>query len=158
MTEPIAVPEKLSDLIRLAIADGRKLHQERSDNYYPNHGVFHRFMSHREDDYFKEEPFGVCHICLAGGVMAGTLQVPFGTMSPRNMSPEWYKALIALDYVRTGAYRMALNAFYTLDRHYDLATWTRAEPVNPTFQGWDQFLDHLDSLEAVAGFFEFNGF
>ena len=158
MTEPIEVPEKLSDLIRLAIADGRKLHQERSENYYPNHGVFHRFMSHREDDYSKEEPFGVCHVCLAGGVMAGTLQVPFGTMSPGNMSPPWYKALIALDYVRTGAYRHALNVFYNTDRHHEITPWTNAMPVNPMFQGWDEFLDHLDSLEAVAGFFEFNGF
>ena len=158
MTAPIAVPEKLSDLIRLAIADGRKLHQERSNDYYPNYGIYHSYIAYNDYESNQEGPFDICHICLAGAVMAGTLQVPWESVSIRHMSPPWYRALKVLDNVREGEYRRAINIFYNVDRQYELSPWTKAMPVNPMFQGWDEFLEHIDSLEAVAGFFEFNGF
>ena len=158
MTEPIAVPEKLSDLIRMAIADGRKLHQERSNDYYPNYGIYHSYIAYDRYESDKEGPFDICHICLAGAVMAGTLQVPWESVSIRRMSPPWHSALLALDNVREGRYRQAINTFYNVDRHYELTPWTKAKPVNPMFQGWDEFREHLDSLESVAEFFEFNGF
>ena len=158
MTEPIAVPEKLSDLIRLAIADGRKLHQERSNDYYPNYGRYHSYPTHNNYGGDQEGPFDVCHICLAGAVMAGTLQVPLESVSLQRIRLPWHSALLVLDNVREGWYRQAINTFYNVDRHYELTPWTKAMPVNPMFQGWDEFLEHLDSLEAVAGFFEFNGF
>ena len=158
MPEPIAVPEKLSDLIRMAIADGRKLHQEQPNDYYPNYGIYHSYIAYNRYESDQEGPFDICHICLAGAVMAGTLQVPLESVSLQRMSPPWYRALKALDSVREGWYRHALNLFYNVDRHYELTPWTKAEPVNPEFQGWDEFFEHLDSLEAVAEFFEFNGF
>ena len=157
MPEPVAVPEKLSDLIRMAIAGGRKLHQERPNDYYPNYGIFHSYIAYNRYESDQEVPFDICHICLAGAVMAGTLQVPV-SVSIRRMRPPWYRALLVLDNVREGRYREAINTFYNVDRHYELTPWTKAMPVNPMFQGWDEFLEHLDSLEAVAGFLEFNGF
>ena len=158
MPEPVAVPEKLSDLIRMAIADGWKLHQERSNDYYPNYGIFHSYVAYDRYESGQEGPFDICHICLAGAVMAGTLQVPLESVSIRHMSPPWHRALLVLDYVREGRYREAINTFYNVDRQYELTPWTKAMPVNPTFQGWYEFLEHLNSLETVAGFFEFNGF
>ena len=158
MTEPIAVPEKLSDLIRMAIADGRKLHQERPHDHYPNYGRYHGYRIRNHDESDEEGPFDACHICLAGAVMAGTLQVPLESVSIQRIRPPWHSALLALDNVRDGMYREAINTFYNVDRQYELTPWTKAEPVNPMFQGWDEFLEHLDSLESVAGFFEFNGF
>ena len=154
MTDPIAVPEKLSDLIRLAIADGRKLYQERAGEYLPHADVFHKFLY----DYKQDKE--ICHICLAGVVMAGTLHTDTrDTWMPINFHLPWTKALRALDSVRVGHYRTALLEFYGgAAEDYQEYRRSRAFPVMPRFQGWDEFLDHLDSLGFVVGFFQDHGY
>ena len=155
MTEPIAVPKKLSDLIRLAIADGRKLYQGRAEEYYPDASIFHN------SPYSHDEPErDACHICLAGGVMAGTLGSDITEMlMPINFDPPWTQALRALDSVRGGFYRTALLEFYGgTTEDYQEYRRCRACPVMPRFEGWDEFLDHLDGLEFVVGFFQDHGY
>ena len=157
MTEPIAVPEKLSDLIRLAIADGRKLYQERAGEYYPNATIFHSDVV--GDYYYQNEGVDACHICLAGGVMAGTLNSDImATLMPVDFNFAWTKALRALDYVRMGQYVNALTEFYGPGQYDDSDAWILTAPVSPRFEGWDQFLDHLDGLGFVVGFFQDNGY
>ena len=151
MTEPIAVPEKLSDLIRLAIADGRKLYQERAGEYYPDAYVFH------EVGYDSQQDKKVCHVCLAGAVMAGTLHTDTrDSLIPSDFDKPWTKALYALDYVRLGLYDNALIALYG-PGEYQFAV-TQSPPVQYRFEGWDAFLDHLDNLGFVVGFFQDHGY
>ena len=151
MTEPIAVPEKLSDLIRLAIADGRKLYQERAEEYLPDAYMFH------EVGYDSQQGKQVCRVCLAGAVMAGTLHTDNRySLIPSNFDKPWTKALCALDCVRRGQYYNALITLYGPGEYQFAATQSR--PVQYRFHGWDAFLDHLDSLEFVVGFFQDHGF
>ena len=154
MTNPIAVPEKLSDLIRLAIADGRKLYQERAGEYYPNASIFHDYIYH-----YQDEDADACHFCLAGGVMAGTLNSDImATLMPIDFDVPWTKALRALDYVRQGQYVNALAEFYGPAKYDATGAWILTAPVSHRFEGWAAFLDHLDSLGFVVGFFQDNGY
>ena len=151
MTEPIAVPEKLSDLIRMAIADGRKLYQERAGEYLPDAHMFHELG--KDSQQGKK----MCHVCLAGAVMAGTLHADTrDSLIPSDFDKPWAKALHALDCVRQGMYGNALKALYG-PGEYQLAV-TQSRPVQYEFLGWDAFLDHLDNLGFVVGFFQDHGY
>ena len=151
MTEPIAVPEKLSDLIRLAIADGRKLYQERAGEYLPDAYMFHEF------GYDSQQDKKVCHVCLAGAVMAGTLHADTrDSLKPIDFDTPWTKALHALDWVRQGLYDSALINLYG-PGEYQFAV-TQSAPVQYRFQGWDEFLDHLDNLGFAVGFLQDHGY
>ena len=151
MTEPIAVPEKLSDLIRLAIADGRKLYQERSGEYCPDAYLFH------EVGYDFQQNKQVCHVCLAGTVMAGTLHTDNRySLIPSDFDTSWTKALRALDYVRQGMYVNALTILYG-PGEYQFAL-TQSLPAQYLFLGWDAFLDHLDNLGFAVGFLQDHGY
>ena len=56
------LPELLSDLIELAVADVRRLDRDIYDPEY--------------DSWHETERLG-CEVCFAGAVMAGTLEHPF---------------------------------------------------------------------------------
>ena len=77
----IQPPERFSDLVLMAIADGRALDPQ---VYYPDFTRWHDSpMWATEDD---EDP--LCQVCLAGAVIAGTLSFPrhvgfhLGTVRP----------------------------------------------------------------------------
>lgn len=89
------LPRKPSELIRLALSDLAKC--EADPRYMIEMGTWH-------------EPKGkVCHVCLAGSVMAQTM----GTFSDSGTSPCWHAheetQLIALDSLRTGDVSLAFD-------------------------------------------------
>jgi hypothetical protein len=84
------LPDKLSELIRVALADLRKV--EADPRYIVNMANWHVARE------------GRCEVCLAGAVMAGTLGVdPQRTASPFEFcDDELENKLDALDWVRMG--------------------------------------------------------
>lgn len=92
----VKLPEKPSDLIRLALKD--LILVERSKIYDVDMGEWHLSM--------EDEERGVtCAVCFAGAVMAQTFKTPMtASPSPKDMPYQSYnwKRLEALDYFRTG--------------------------------------------------------
>lgn len=101
-----ALPDKLSELIRVAIADNRKL----MDN--PLY-VFNPYVWH---DLIDDDPHAPCEICIAGGVIAGTLKSDrLKRLSPHDYRPETRVKLGALDCCRLGHLK---EAFIHLGRDF----------------------------------------
>ena len=145
-------PERLSDLITLAIADARNLDRTR---YLPLAEAWHRG--------YPETP-GVppcsCNVCLAGCMIAGALEAscaddvrvcnPTGdrTRAITIEDPDWHYALYSVDGARQGLW---LGAVVTPGYIVDDNTTRRLREVPPpdqdTFAGWNEFDIHLASLE-----------
>ena len=94
-------PQTLSSLIRLAIDDARKLNR---NVYAPLYSAWHA-----PDDTQSPQ---VCNICLAGAVIAGTLQAPphayVAWLEKAEIDDrEWANALIAVNYARMGRWKLA---------------------------------------------------
>lgn len=95
------LPDKLSDLLELALNDASKLNRDR---YSMDSDVWHRNAQERYD--------GKCGVCLAGAVMARTLKVPHrATCELDNVSNDerrLYDKLAAIDFARMGRIDEAL--------------------------------------------------
>ena len=94
MQTDIRLPDKASELIRLAIADLRKamVHPE----YRVNMGAWHEMMPRLEGG-------AVCHVCLAGSIMAFTLNAPpYMEVEPHDYDMTNRRKLYALNFVRRG--------------------------------------------------------
>lgn len=90
----MSLPDKPSELIRLAIADLEKV-EKRPDLYTVNMDMWHRP---------RRGPRETCAVCLAGAVMAGSLKIPSDhEMLPANFSVDTRDKLRALDLFRFGA-------------------------------------------------------
>ncbi|MCY4430445.1 MAG: hypothetical protein OXC11_08645 [Rhodospirillales bacterium] len=87
------LPGDLSGLLRVAIADMEGLDRDR---YQPNSGDWHEPSAGAK----------YCRVCLAGGVMAGTMQVPHGaSVTPAEATGrdhDTHNRLQALDDLRSG--------------------------------------------------------
>lgn len=83
------LPNKLSELIRVALADLELV--EGDPRYQVNMERWHR------PDFKKN----TCQVCLAGSVMAKTLEAPADEFKTYGDYTQGYK-LVALDYVRCG--------------------------------------------------------
>ena len=140
-------PQKLSDLLELAIADACEL--ERYD-YKPTWTTWHR----------RNPGDGRCMVCLAGAVIARTLGCAAGTIidiaaedstDPRSTTitdEPWRQALLALDSAREGHWNEAfkyLHGSYPADELRDTLAALRG-PSHRWFNGWDNFDAHLASL------------
>ena len=144
-------PEKLSDLIELAIADARKLDRAR---YRPMWSTWH-----------QPQPLGgKCMICLAGAVIAGTLgyapETTVGIASEDTANPRWVtithkkwrQALCALDWARVGNWESAYRALHGTDpdgKTHDTLAWLET-PVESAFSNWEDLDTHLKSLNMRA--------
>ena len=143
-------PEKLSDLIELAIRDARALNRE---TYVPNHCVWH-----------SPAPNNQCKVCLAGAVIAQTLErrpeakvTAASAESALNDGSEpvestaWRNALHAIDDAREGDWWGALDA---LNINVDQTTAEKLEKVSAPeechFNSWTEFARHLDSISECA--------
>lgn len=91
MTNTNTLPDKPSELIRVALADLVKV--ERSPKYVVN-----------MEDWHVPIISGVCEVCFAGAVMAKTLEADRDVFfNPEDMmSMDIEHKLIALDYFRMG--------------------------------------------------------
>lgn len=107
---------------------------------------------------------GTCMICLAGAVIAGTLQCATGTIidvaakdsaDPRSTTithEPWRQALRALDSAREGHWNEAfknLRESYPADELRD-ALDALPGPSHGEFKGWEEFDAHLHSLAERA--------
>ena len=143
-------PEKLSDLIELAITDARALNRE---TYVPNHCVWH-----------NPEPNNQCSVCLAGAIIARTLgrrpeakvaaesaEAALNDGSEPIESRAWRYALHAIDDAREGDWWGPLDA---LNIYVDETTTEKlenvSEPDGSHFSSWAEFTIHLDSMSECA--------
>lgn len=91
-------PTKLSDLIQLALDDIDAI--EKDPRYVVDMNWWHMPMD------------VACHVCLAGAVMARSLEVPIDACSYPHYHKGWWAALKALDAVRQGILSSAFFGFY----------------------------------------------
>ena len=163
-------PEKLSDLIWLAIGDARALDR---DQYVPDYSAWHQ-LTHNN----------LCRICLAGAVMARTVRLCISetgnSLFDRDGTDNdeaWKDAFYALNHIREGRYLTALDTYYGWaklealenirvgfsEEDSSLESWAVGlsgtnYPDYVSFMTWDEFDTHLESLEDVARAFALVGF
>ena len=153
MTKSKLPSDRLSNLIKVATADAKRLYLEQYDDYFPHFTKFHepRTMLPIGDITEKVR----CRICDAGAVIAGTLE---GNPKTFLLPSDYYdqgetEKLRALDYVRTGALSYAHYMFY----NKEVTSSQKSEYgemrmliTNDEFIGWSEFMTHITSLEALA--------
>ena len=141
LDKPHSLPDTMSDLLAAAIADARQLD---TNLYRPNNEEWHNTNSR-----------GICQVCLAGSVIAGSLNAPrLRTLTPWMFRGAVHRKLEALDYMRIGNWLLAYKTFHrqfapipTSNRLFHLPA-----PDHIYFKGWVQFRKHLDSLESILVF------
>lgn len=131
------LPKSMSGLIEIALADARSLDPML---YNPNGRHWHARMNG-----------GPCQVCLAGSVIAGTLDAP----SHRNRFPwsfdrDTENKLCAIDSMRCGYWERAFRLVYGFGpvAQIGLRLSTIGKSTHIDFHGWDEFRTHLDSLES----------
>ena len=153
MNLTIPPPDKLSDLIDLAITDARKLDQNR---YAPTWHKWHQI----------DPGDGKCMVCLAGAVIAGTLgcarqtHIDIATSDSDTAEPDstiitdkrWRNALWALDSAREGNWNGACRALHDVGPDDELgdALDELPPPERSEFESWGELAIHLDSLASRA--------
>lgn len=158
------LPDRLSELVRLAVADARRLDRRA---YVPKSCEWHR-----------PQPDGRCGVCLAGAVIAGTLADPDWTarnpgigLEPGDFREDVDRGLSAIAQLGTGD---VIHADHSL-RQPDLVEESNWPPVpverahrsdaaealrreeNHEFDGWAEFDRHLDRMKALADELEREG-
>ena len=137
-SNPPELPGTMSGLLEAAIDDARKLDP---DTYHPD---FERWHSPDKD--------GTCAICLAGSLIAGTFNAsPDKNVLPESFSDDVMRKLNALDCMRLGAWRLAYERFYGHEPALNVSDGLAflPQPDFKNFNGWDDFRNHLDSLEQA---------
>lgn len=98
--KPVPLPDKPSDLIRLAMLDLAKVE---ADPFYKVD------MSDWHNGGRRNHP--VCHVCLAGAVMARSLKTPFeADITPAHFDGDIPDKLAALDEFRQGEIAYGLSS------------------------------------------------
>ena len=123
----------LPALIRVAIEDMNSLDRE---EYSPCSSCWHGVW------------VDSCHVCLAGGVLAGTMGIEVGeSVKPLFQDRNTEKALMALNCVRVGLYE---NAYEHLRLGAPNGLDSVQKPREPHFEGWAQAESHVNSLSDIA--------
>ena len=126
--------------------------------YAPYYGIYHAFDDPelRADDDPEQR---LCSVCVAGGVIAGTLRGdPTRNIGALAYGVEWAAALVALDMIRAGNYRNAYMSTMPLRGRpsaFDHQEFLRdlessLPPVDRHFVNWEQHEAHMARLEEVA--------
>ena len=150
-------PAKLSDLIELAISDAGRLDRTR---YVPTWMTWHR----PQPGGNAAGETGKCIVCLAGAVIAATLecdtQARIEIASVDSCDPAsvtitdraWRHALRALDSAREGNWVDAFRAVHDTEPDDDLYNALREtpKPVHGEFTTWYELDAHLASLAVRA--------
>ena len=143
------LPDKPSELIRLALDDLEKA--EKSPTYEVN-----------MDRWHTQEEDGICHVCLAGSVMAFSLDVPaeqtIDLTDWIKKDPEIASKLIALDYLRIDAFTEAFSKMDiepTLKQIEVLNEWRKSRGLYYGYiHGPSEFkkqrMDLADKLEEIG--------
>jgi hypothetical protein len=143
------LPDKPSELIRLAISDLCKV--EKNPVYRINMNRWHHLN-------YKDM---VCEVCLAGAVMAGSLDAdPYLSISPFSFKPSIYYKLQALDEFRLGTFFEGVGYLehagaISLDERVKLEELLGAKPHERHEENSAQF---KSDMLALANFFELHGY
>ena len=139
MHDPL--PNKLSELIMVAVEDARKLDRK---TYWPHFASYH--VAHPKH--------GGCAVCDAGAVMAGTLGLdPTTTAMPVDFHDSVERKLLALDLARQGGYSAAIELIMDRDcekGHEDLNEEDFEDSPYQDYEDWDEFECHLQHMEDIA--------
>ncbi len=128
----------MAGLLLTAVTDARSL--DRSQ-YKPSSQVWHRILE-----------YGFCLFCLAGSLIAGTLELPSDLdLSPSMFSDPTMDKLQAINLMRMGDWCCAFQKIHGYSpppairaRLYELGI-----PQCTDFYGWLQIEAHLQSLELI---------
>ena len=143
------VPQTLSALIDLAVTEAEDLPIA---EYHPRSNVWYTVQP-------DEDGMPVCHICLAGAVIAAKAENLRGVpVSPYQVAGSWRHALFALDSVRQNRLIEAFEMMHGIkDTALPTATRQALEGIETqslirteTFQSWDEFHHLLTELKRVA--------
>ena len=132
------LPDTMAGLLHAAIIDARSLDRTIYNPYF--------------DEWHGDFDLHRCEICLAGSLIAGTLNATPGVRISPNAYPRDINAkLEALDYMRSGMWSDAFRLVYGRKPDSRIESMLRAiaSPSNASFCGWDEFDDHLASLEEL---------
>ena len=138
MTEPDSLPDSMAEVLIATIGDARSLDP---NTYRP-----------RSKEWHTATEEGPCEICLAGSLIAGTFNVsPNRTMFPYMFTADTERKLEALDYMRLGKWALAYKTFYGRRPAPPIEERLTFLPLphNSSFNGWQEFQSHLDSLESI---------
>ena len=133
------LPDKASDLIRVAIAAARNLDRK---IYNPYWGDWHA----------ADLQTNRCTVCFAGAMIAGVLgRAPTETLTPGILSSETTNKLHALDHFRAGEF---VEALISLGTPEDLARAALSVPIPlwGHFDSWQEFDKFLDEMTILAGY------
>lgn len=117
-------PERLSDLIRLAVHDIKLVADDK------------RYEIDMEFFHFKPSAEPVCYVCFAGAVMAKTLQFDlddrlphlFSAVAPDPNASAWCDAIEALDAARCGSISNALQFHSKVEVDEEKYNFSPADP------------------------------
>src|SRR6188768_5909 len=104
------LPEKLSALIRVALADLAKV--ERSKKYQVDMGMWHGPRRAYNPATGTIESSGPCCVCFAGAVMACEFRLEPTENEDVGFSPKNWQKFYALNAIRVGNVNSALDEFY----------------------------------------------
>jgi len=141
----VELPNKLSDLIELALKDLAKA--ERDPKYKVNMGMWHE---NRCSDPNKP----ICHVCFAGAVMAKTKGCAIGVnFSPSEFTHGEELKMRALDQIRQYDFGGAFNYFIR-----GVQGWKTNKHVKAIDDLWNHFgpYDDLPTYEDNRADFKFN--
>ena len=122
------LPDKPSELIRLALEDLRKA--EADPRYTVNMNVWH-------EEQLDGEARRTCSVCLAGAVMAGTLEKsPFDVLEPENCGRHQSK-LKALNQFRMGELHAGLSLIPIVWEREGIPKRVKITGYHPLFKAFD---------------------
>lgn len=150
---PVAtLPDKLSALIRVAVADMRKV---QADERY----TLDAWEWHTATNEPGDAP--LCAVCMAGAVIAGTLGTnPEHSASPDDFAAPISRKLEALDSVRCGELACAAMVLAGVDSDNDLpeenlATYeTASDVIESAYRNAGTGFATLESYEQAADILE----
>ena len=153
-------PKTIVEAVRLACADARKLDRE---VYEANWERYHfpRIVDKHgrpEMNVFTNRP-DRCMVCLAGAVMAGTLELSPNDDSAHvnvHFEDKWDNAMYAIDAVRNADWAMLVDAKWITDDEYDALYDKYGYTGSPVreFESWAEFDELMKWVEDVADFIE----
>lgn len=113
------LPNKVSELIRVAVADAKKV--EKNPNYQFNMSVWHNPQTAYDLLTDRITKTGKCEVCFAGSVIACTLKTkPTIEISPQDFDFDTDKKLALLDEIRCGNIALITNDIDLEDNFYYL--------------------------------------
>ena len=132
------LPATMAGLLAVAIRDARSLDRQ---TYFPFSREWHNAYRRTSS----------CRVCLAGSVIAGSLQItPDVCVDSASFDKRTEALLDALDQMRYGIWSKAHRLIYGEVASDEIREYLYAlpQPSRANFDGWGDFEVHLASLES----------